>query len=154
MKKLLSLIAIVSLCLSLVNCDSNSEKTKEVDTALQGIWGYYEEGINPYTLERYTHYGLLYFQDGKVINTWIAAPNSEHNEVKRGSYSISKEEITISLAIDVYATYQYEDGELSVTLIGPERDLSYPLHRVEGILPSEMEMVNTIAGKIDKTMFK
>ena len=43
---------------------------------------------------------------------------------------------------------------LSVTLIGPERNLSDPLHRVEGILPSEMEMVNTIAGKIDKTMYQ
>ena len=113
MKKVLSAILALVICLSLCACGVSKEK---VEKDLQGTWEYtwYASAVGFYCSSIYE------FDDGYFVETFIR--DGEIVWVKNGFYIINEDEIEIWLSgeEDPYAilVYAYDDGELTLVDYG------------------------------------
>ena len=121
MKKALSLLLALVMCLSLCACGVSKEKVEEgvskekVEEELQGIW----EHIWYSSRDGFTHCVFLEFDDGSLDYTVMRNGDVAS---RHGYYVITNKvvEIWFDGEGEPFAelTYKYEDGELSLVNYG------------------------------------
>ena len=122
MKKALSLLLALMMCLSLCACGVSKEKVEEgvskekVEEELQGTW----ERTWYSSRDGFTHIVFLEFDDGSLDYTVIR--NGDVAGSRHGYYVITNKVVEIWFAGEgepfAELTYKYEDGELSLVNYG------------------------------------
>ena len=123
MKKALSLILVLVMCLSLCACGGEKKVKKEL---IQRPWSYeemvkttYEDGSSISTREvteyNFSNSGTVGYYHS-VDCYYIGGQSNISKEKKNGTYTIEKDEIIISYddGKDTILKYEYNNGELKI----------------------------------------
>ena len=126
MKKALSLILALVLCLSLCACGNNESKIK--DALINGVWAS-DETTDDGTVRTYD-YKIVFYSDGTVKKThihhtynwpWKLDPEEE---TSTGTWSIDGSNVILTFGNDAPKSFSfsYDEGESKNTLVGPQAE--------------------------------